>query len=73
MCLHDFRRAAATFVATHAPEKIGIIPGVLQHSSPEVGERWYNLAHSVEAGRRHTATLAGMRARLRASNPPDGS
>ena len=73
MSLHDFRRAAATFVATHAPEKIGIIPGVLHHSSPEVSERWYILARSVEAGRRHAAALAGMRARLRASNLPDGS
>ena len=27
MCLHDFRRAAATFLAMDAPEKIGLIPG----------------------------------------------
>ena len=36
MCLHDFRRAAATFLAMDAPEKIGLIPGVLQHASPDV-------------------------------------
>jgi hypothetical protein len=29
MSLHDFRRAAATFLAMDAPEKIGLIPGVL--------------------------------------------
>jgi hypothetical protein len=73
MSLHDFRRAAPTFVTTNAPEKIGIIPGVLHHSAPEVGERWYNLARSVEAGRRHTAALADIRARLRATNLPEGS
>ena len=36
MSLHDFRRAAATFLAMDAPEKIGLIPGVLQHASPDV-------------------------------------
>jgi integrase/recombinase XerD len=34
MCLHDFRRAAVTFLAMEFPEKIGLIPGVLQHASP---------------------------------------
>ena len=33
MCLHDFRRAAATFLAMDAPEMIGLISGVLQHAS----------------------------------------
>ena len=44
MSLHDFRRAAATFLAMDAPEKIGLIPGVLQHASPDVGEQHYNLS-----------------------------
>ena len=43
MSLHDFRRAAATFLAMDAPEKIGLIPGVLQHASPDVGDQHYNL------------------------------
>jgi hypothetical protein len=34
MGLHDFRRAAATFIATNAPDKVSLIPGVLQHASP---------------------------------------
>ncbi len=29
MCLHDFRRAAATYLAIDASEQIGLIPGVL--------------------------------------------
>jgi integrase/recombinase XerD len=65
MGLHDRRRAGATFIATDAPDKIGLIPGMLQHASPEPGERFYNLARSVEASRRHAVHLAKVRDRLR--------
>ena len=65
MGLHDFRRAAATFLAIDAPDKVGLIPGVLQHASPEVGERHYNLARSVEASRRFGAYLAALRKKLK--------
>ena len=65
MSLHDFRRAAATFLAMDAPEKIGLIPGILQHASPEVSERHYNLARSIQAGQRFAAHLANARSRLR--------
>ena len=63
--LHDFRRAAATFIAMDAPAKIGLIPGVLHHASPDVSEQHYNLARSVEASRRFAAHLARTRAKLR--------
>jgi integrase/recombinase XerD len=65
MCLHDFRRAAATFLAMDAPEMIGLIPGVLQHASPDVGDQHYNLSRSMQAGRRFAAHLANARKRLR--------
>ena len=65
MCIHDFRRAAATFLAIDAPEKIGLIPGVLQHASPDPGDQHYNLKRTVQAGRRFTAHLANARNRLR--------
>jgi integrase/recombinase XerD len=65
MGLHDFRRAAATYLAMDAPEKIGLIPGILQHASPDVGDQHYNLSRSVQAGRRFTAHLANARKRLR--------
>jgi len=65
MGLHDFRRAAATFVAMDAPELIGMVPGILQHASPEISEQHYNLARSVEASRRVAAYLARTRAKLR--------
>jgi integrase/recombinase XerD len=65
MSLHDFRRSAATFLAMDAPEKIGLIPRVLQHVSPDVSEQHYNLARSMQAGRRFAAHLDNTRNRLR--------
>jgi integrase/recombinase XerD len=65
MGLHDFRRAGPTFLAMDAPDKVGLIPGMLQHASPEVGEQHYNLARAVEASRRHGAHRAEARNRLR--------
>lgn len=65
MGLHDFRRAAATFLAIDAPELIGLIPGVLQHAKPEVSEQHYNLAKSIGASRRHVAAMQRMRDELR--------
>jgi integrase/recombinase XerD len=65
MCIHDFRRAAATFLAMDVPEMIGLIPGVLQHASPDVSDQHYNLSHSMQAGRRFAAHLANARNRLR--------
>jgi len=64
MGLHDVRRAAATFLAIEAPEKVGLVPGVLQHASPEVSEQHYNLARSTTASRRHGAHVTQLRARL---------
>ena len=65
MGLHDIRRAGATFIAMDAPDKIRLVPGILQHASPDVGERHYNLARSAEATRRFAAHLARTRDRLR--------
>jgi hypothetical protein len=71
--LHDFRRAAAIFLAMDAPEKIGLIPGVLQHASPDVSKRHYNLARSMQAGRRFGAHLANARNRLRPLETKSGT
>ncbi len=61
MALHDMRRAAATFLAIEAPEQVGLIPGVLQQASPEVGERHYNLARSTAASRRFAGHVTAIR------------
>jgi integrase len=65
MALHDFRRSAATFIATEVPEKVGLVPGILQHRSPETADRYYNLARSASASRRHSETLSALKERLR--------
>jgi hypothetical protein len=65
MGLHDFRRAAHTFLAIDAPGQVGLVPGLLQHVSLETGERHYNLAKSIEASRRFAAHLEKARAKLR--------
>ena len=67
MALHDFRRAAATFLAMDAPEIVGLTPGILQHTSPDIGNRNYNLSRSVTASRRHARTVAALKTRLRPS------
>jgi integrase len=73
MGLHDMRRAAATFIAMEAPDKVGIIPGVLHHTSPEVSEQHYNLARSTEASRRFAAHRSKTRDELRPITPRNGS
>jgi integrase len=65
LALHDFRRAGATFLAMDAPEKIGLIPGILHHANPDTGHRYYNLARGTAASRRYSNTLVEIRARLR--------
>ena len=65
MALHDFRRAGATFLAMETPEKVGLISGILQHATPDTGDRYYNLARGAAASRRYSNMLAAMRARLR--------
>lgn len=65
MCLHDVRRAAATYIAIDMPEKIGFIPGVLQHSDPEVGEQHYNLANGMKASERYATTMSNLKSSLR--------
>lgn len=71
MGLHDFRRAAATYVAIDAPEKIGLIPGVLQHASADVSEH-YILAQTIEASRRLAGYLSKTRSRLRPLSKRNG-
>jgi hypothetical protein len=65
MGLYDFRRAGPTFLAMDAPEKISLIPGLLQHASPETNEQHYNLARSIQAGQRFARHLPNARSRLR--------
>lgn len=72
---HLFRSCGATSVAINAPGSVDIIPAVLTHSSHRAGERYYNLASSLEASRAHSALLDELRRELaragrRAHKPP---
>ncbi len=68
MGLHDMRRAAATYIAMDMPDKVGLIPGVLQQAGPEVGEQHYNLANAMNASVRYADTMASLKDRLRAKS-----
>ena len=68
MCLHDFRRSAATFTAMDAPKMIGLIPGVLQHASPDVSQKHYNLARGMKASERYNTTMSDLRTALRSKH-----
>lgn len=52
MSLHEFRRATGTYIAQTMPEKIGILPDLLQHCDPNTGQRHYNQARCENASRR---------------------
>jgi hypothetical protein len=65
MGLHDFRRAAGTYLAIDAPEMLGLLPGILQHASPDVGEQSYNLANRIAAGQRHAAHVSKLKSGLK--------
>jgi integrase/recombinase XerD len=62
---HLFRSCAATTIASEAPQSVEIIPAVLSHGSRATGERYYNLAGSLEATRAHSGVLAEIRLSVR--------
>ena len=61
---HLFRSCAATSLAVHAPGSVDIIPALLGHGSPQVGERYYNLARGLEATRAYHGMLDELRREL---------
>ena len=61
---HLFRSCAATSLAIDAPGSVDIVPAVLGHTSRKTGERYYNLATSLEASRAHSAMLDALRDEL---------
>jgi site-specific recombinase XerD len=58
---HFFRDSAATTIALHDPEHVGIIPALLGHTTPRTAEQHYNHATSVVAARTHQQTIARLR------------
>lgn len=66
---HCFRDCAATSIAINRPEHVRAIPDILGHADLTTSERHYNLAGSLDAGRRHHATLAALRRRSKFQAP----
>ncbi len=67
---HRFRHAAATTIATDDPTHTMIIRSLLAHTTHGTAERFYNLAQMIDAGRRHSATIARLRTELREASEP---
>ncbi len=62
--LHDFRRAAGTTLAVHAPDKVGAAQHLLGHRDPATTQDHYILAGNLEASRCHQAGLTALRQRI---------
>jgi len=62
---HDARDAAATTWAIAAPAQIGVSRDLLAHSELRTTTKYYNRAKGIEAGRRHSQVLAGLRLKLK--------
>jgi integrase len=58
---HGFRDSVATWIAIHAPEDAPIIGRILGHATLAMSEGHYNLAQSLEAGRRHQEVIRRYR------------
>ncbi len=60
---HEFRRAAATTIATHRPEKVGAAQQLLGHRNPATTRDHYILAGNLQASKTHQQALADLRER----------
>jgi hypothetical protein len=58
---HLFRDAVATGIVISAPTQMHLVPPLLGHTTQATSERHYNLAGSLEAGRRYQTTIAALR------------
>ncbi|MDA8250223.1 MAG: hypothetical protein M0Z28_13765 [Rhodospirillales bacterium] len=58
---HLFRDAVATGLAISTPAQMDLVQPLLGHATRATSERHYNLAGSLEAGRRYESTIATLR------------
>ena len=57
---HFFRDCAATTLAYDSPDSARLTRGLLGHTNFRTGEKHYNQAKGIEAGRRYADVLAGL-------------
>ena len=62
---HMFRDSAATSIAVDNPKHVGDASLILGHADHKMTEKHYNHARSLEASRRHAATLSRLRETLK--------
>lgn len=60
---HEFRRAAATTIATHRPDQVCAAQHLLGHRHPSTTRDHYILANNLQAGRAHQKALTALRER----------
>jgi integrase len=60
---HEFRRAAATTIAIHRPDQVGIAQHLLGHRHPTTTRDHYILASNLQAAKAHQEALATLRER----------
>lgn len=63
---HLFRHCLLTSVAIDQPDLMKVSASLLGHTSHVTGEKHYNQARMIDAGRRFTATVTAMREEMRA-------
>lgn len=61
---HLFRDCLLTSVAVDHPDLVKISATLLGHSSLQTGEKHYNQAHMLDAGRRYTIAILQLRSRF---------
>ena len=59
--MHHFRHSAATGIALDDPHHVQLIAALLGHSNLRTGERYYNMASTHDAGRRHQQAMRRLR------------
>jgi integrase len=75
MSCHDFRRSAATTLATARPDLAMIIGNFLGHRGQSTSERYYNKAEMIASSRRYAELVQDLKAESRRVNdgPVEGS
>ena len=58
---HDARDAAVTTWAIAAPDRVGIARDLLAHADSRTTTKYYNRARGIEASRKHSRLIAGIR------------
>lgn len=67
---HTFRKCFATTMGKDHPARVGVATALLDHGSPEVTERHYNLAPGIHASRRHLSGMQAYRRELKRAFGP---